>query len=138
MRRYVSAAVAVANRQRYRGGTPYIYAAGVWNGGESRADLTQSRRREHAPRHKKATGKDLHDRRPYLNRSEPGAAAEGTPRGPGRRGLRRGPQPSPGDTLGSGQARSPVGKGRPAPPRAYIRGHHDVRWNADHHGGDRV
>src|SRR5437016_13316241 len=41
MRRYVSAAVAVANRQRYRGGTPYIYAAGVWNGGESRADLTQ-------------------------------------------------------------------------------------------------
>src|SRR5437016_12675127 len=56
MRRYVSAAVAVANRQRYRGGTPYIYAAGVWNGGESRADLTQSRRREHAPRHKKATG----------------------------------------------------------------------------------
>src|SRR5206468_4116174 len=39
MRRYVSAAVAVANRQRYRGGTPYIYAAGVWNGGESRADL---------------------------------------------------------------------------------------------------
>src|SRR5439155_11081098 len=47
-----------------------------------------------------------------LNRSNPGAAAEGTPRGPGRRGLRRGPQPSPGDTLGSGQARSPVGKGR--------------------------
>src|SRR5438034_11215579 len=58
MRRYVSAGVAVANRQQYRGGTPYIYAAGVWNGGESRADLTQSRRREHAPRHKKATSSE--------------------------------------------------------------------------------
>src|SRR2546430_17512236 len=50
MRRYVSAAVAVANRQRYRGGTPYIYAAGVWNGGESPAELTPRNIRDNVPR----------------------------------------------------------------------------------------